>query len=402
MANGPVIEWRGVPYAAPPVGDLRFRPPEPARPWAGVRDATRFGAAAAQAFSPLQALVGGVPGEASEDCLFLNIFAPAAAGAGRPVMVWIHGGAFVGGSGSSRWYDGSRFAAHDEVIVVTFNYRLGSLGFLDLGQACPGSANCGLLDQLAALRWVQDNIAVFGGDPDQVTVFGESAGAMSIGLMLTMPLARGLFQRAILASGTGASTRSAEQARQVTADVLAAFGGTVDELLVAPVEQILAAQTAVTGGSDATGYMCFRPVVDGDIIPAPADEAIAAGQSADIPVLIGTNRDEMTMFFAFDPTIAALTPEQFDAEAAAQIGPARWARMAQHYRDHCPPATRRQSWPRCRPIWSSGCRRCNSPTARPPRDARPRCGCTGWTGPVRPWADASGPSMPSTFPSCGL
>lgn len=252
-------------------------------------------------------------------------------------MVWIHGGAFVGGSGSSRWYDGSRFAAHDEVIVVTFNYRLGSLGFLDLGQACPGSANCGLLDQLAALRWVQDNIAVFGGDPDQVTVFGESAGAMSIGLMLTMPLARGLFQRAILASGTGASTRSAEQARQVTADVLAAFGGTVDELLVAPVEQILAAQTAVTGGSDATGYMCFRPVVDGDIIPAPADEAIAAGQSADIPVLIGTNRDEMTMFFAFDPTIAALTPEQFDAEAAAQIGPARWARMAQHYHDHCPP-----------------------------------------------------------------
>jgi para-nitrobenzyl esterase len=297
-----------------------------------------FAAAAAQPFSALQALVGGLPGGSSEDCLYLNVFAPSrpSSGEGLPVMVWIHGGAFIGGSGSAKWYDGGRFCAEGDVIVVTFNYRLGILGFLQLGDAYPEAANCGLLDQLAALGWVRDNIAAFGGDPNQVTVFGESAGAMSIGLMLTMPGAEGLFHRAILESGATAAYRSVDVAAGVAGDILKAFGGTLEELVAAPVDRLLEVQTALTGGSDIAGYLAFRPVVDGVIIPRPPDEAVAAGGAFDVPVLIGTNRDEITLFFVFDPGIGALSAEEVGAQAAELIGPERWARMEGHYRSLAP------------------------------------------------------------------
>ncbi len=336
MQKGAAIQWRGVPFAAAPLGPLRFRPPEAPSAWDGVRDASRFGPAAPQPASPLQVFVGGQPGSWSEDCLYLNVFAPAEGGGGRPVMVWIHGGAFIGGSGSARWFDGGRFAS-EGAVVVTLNYRLGALGFLELGDRAGGgyraAGNCGILDQLAALRWVRDNIGSFGGDPDQVTVFGESAGAMSIGVMLAMPAARGLFRRAILQSGAASAYRTKENAEEVTDRLLAAFGGSFDELVAAPADRIMAAQAAMARGSDAASYLAFRPVVDGIDLPEPPDAAIAAGRGLDVALMVGTNRDEMTLFLAFDPGLATLTEDQLDRRLGTMIGAERWHQLRGRYRD---------------------------------------------------------------------
>ena len=330
-----MIQWRGVPFAAPPVGPLRFRPPEAPPVWDGERDASRFGPAAPQPTSPLQGFVGGQGGTWSEDCLYLNVFAPAEDGGGRPVMVWIHGGAFIGGSGSARWFDGSRFAS-EGAVVVTLNYRLGALGFLELdgvaGDGYRAAGNCGILDQLAALRWVRDNIESFGGDPEQVTVFGESAGAMSIGVMLAMPAARGLFRGAILQSGAASAYRTKENADEVTDRLFAAFGGSFDELAAAPAERIIDAQATMARGSDAASYLAFRPVVDGIDVPEPPDAAIAAGRGLDVALLVGTNRDEMTLFLAFDPGVAALTEDQLNRRLTAMVGADRWQQLQSRYR----------------------------------------------------------------------
>src|SRR5262249_1860194 len=198
--------FRGIPYAAPPVGALRFRPPVPPALWSGTGDATRFHPAAPQASPVLPLagrLIGGGANEA-EDCLYLNVWTPGVDGRRRAVMVWLHGGAFVMGSGSSPLYSGRRLVRRGDVVVVTLNYRLGALGALNLRALRPGDAgacgNQGLQDQIAALQWVRDNIAEFGGDPEKVTVFGESAGAMSVGTLLGVPRAQGLFHRAILQS----------------------------------------------------------------------------------------------------------------------------------------------------------------------------------------------------------
>src|SRR5208282_24558 len=198
--------FKGIPFAAPPVGARRWLAPEKPAPWTGTRDARRFGAAAPQnklMLTALSAMV--VDGEQSEDCLYLNVWTPALGSKRRPVMVWIHGGAFTIGSGSQTLYDGSVLARRGEVVVVTVNYRLGPLGFLRLADVTngkiPASGSEGMLDQIAALEWVRDNIAEFGGDPGNVTIFGESAGGMSVGTLLAMPAARGLFHKAIPQSG---------------------------------------------------------------------------------------------------------------------------------------------------------------------------------------------------------
>ncbi|MBS1107986.1 MAG: para-nitrobenzyl esterase, partial [Deltaproteobacteria bacterium] len=178
--------FRGIPFAKPPVGERRFRAPEKPEPWAGLRDATRFGPSAHQPPLMLAALPGFDIGEQSEDCLYLNVYAPAGASPAqrKPVMVWIHGGAFVIGSGAQSIYDGRKLARRGDVVVVTINYRLGALGFLDLGQPELAAPNAGLLDQIAALEWVRDHIEAFGGDAGNVTIFGESAGGMSVGTLL--------------------------------------------------------------------------------------------------------------------------------------------------------------------------------------------------------------------------
>jgi len=298
-----VSVWKGIPFAQPPLGSLRFRPPQPLETWTGVRETTQFGAISPQAST---GSFGALPGPMSEDCLTLNIWSPSADDARRPVMVWIHGGSFVTGSGSTPWYNGTSFATLGDVVVVTLNYRLGALGFLYLaeygGEGYATSGNNGLLDQIAALTWVRENIAAFGGDPENVTVVGESAGAMSIGALLAMPAAHGLFKRAILQSGAAHRVNSSQTAANGTQSFLRTLElGLHDmhQLLTTPVDDILRAQGTLPS---SVQWRAFSPVVDGVALPKRSIDAIADGSAAGIDVLVGTTLDEMKLFTVFDPS----------------------------------------------------------------------------------------------------
>ncbi len=297
-----VSVWKGIPFAQPPLGQLRFRAPQAHEGWMGVREATQFGAISPQASN---GSFGTLPGPMSEDCLTLNIWSPGADDARRPVMVWIHGGSFVTGSGSTPWYNGTSFAQLGDIVVVTINYRLGALGFLYLaeyaGEEYATSGNNGLLDQIAALRWVQENIASFGGDPENVTVFGESAGAMSIGALLTMPAAKGLFKRAILQSGAAHRVNSSQTAASGTQSLLHTLEiGPADmkRLLTTPVDDLVKAQAMLPS---SVQWRAFSPVVDGVTLPKRSIDAIADGSATGIDVLVGTTLDEMKLFTVFDP-----------------------------------------------------------------------------------------------------
>jgi para-nitrobenzyl esterase len=253
--------------------------------------------------------------ESSEDCLTLNVWTPAAGdGPRRPVLVWIHGGGFVFGSGGQVPYDGTGLSTLGDVVVVTLNYRLGALGFLALpalaeeeGGVC---GNFGLLDQIAALEWVRDHAAAFGGDPDQVTVFGESAGGMSVGTLLGTPAARGLFQRAIAQSGAAHNVSTPEQGERVAYALMKELGLSLtdlDSLRALPVSAILAAQQQIVGGLLAIGGgLPFQPVVDGRVLPRQPLEAIADGEAPGVALLVGTNRDEWKLFALADPKLKSL------------------------------------------------------------------------------------------------
>jgi len=288
LANGSVDEFLGIPYAAPPVGALRWQPPQPAARWSGVRDATRFAPHCPQPTTPF--------GQAStsEDCLFLNVFTPSRQQAGShfPVMVWIHGGALV--TGESNDYDPAALVA-DGVTVVTINYRLGALGFLAhpaLADANGQSGDYGLMDQQAALRWVRRNIASFGGNPHNVTIFGESAGGLSTLSQVASPQARGLFERAIVESGsynlTQASLASAEAAGEAFAVKAGCASQTAACLRSLPVSTILADQ-------DAAGY---TPNINSEVLPDTLGTAFATGNFNRVPIINGTNRDESRLFVA--------------------------------------------------------------------------------------------------------
>lgn len=302
MDLGPVLAWKGIPYAAPPVGALRFQPPQPPEVWTGVREATICGPISLQLPFVLAngSLEVTMPEQQSEDCLYLNIWAPPPDGKARPVMVWLHGGSLLNGSGSQADYDGADFAEQGDLVLVTLNYRLGVLGFLYLaqlgGEAYASSGNCGLLDQVAALQWVHDNIAAFGGDPTQVTVFGESAGAISIALLLAMPAARGLFQRAILESGPVGIVPTPEEASQKARKFLGLLGledGDLATLQNLPTEKILAAQARLIKDGRLGS---IQPVLDGkDVVETPL-QALARGSARELALLIGTNRDEVRLF----------------------------------------------------------------------------------------------------------
>lgn len=298
--QGAITVWKGIPFAHPPIAHRRFLPPQPPKPWTGVLDATQFGSAALQSARLGNASAVGGP-STSEDCLSLNIWSPGTEGQKRPVMVYIHGGGFVIGSASEPLYDGTSFATQHDIVVVTCNYRLGLLGLLYLGDLA-GSAytqgNAALLDQIAALQWVHDNIAAFGGDPDRVTVMGESAGAMSIGNLLAMPAARGLFQGAILESGASSSILlTREQATSITQTVLKKLDLHASQVLTltqVPAETLLAVQEEVDrewGGMEA-----FAPVIDGVSLPTHPLQLMAQGASLPVPLLIGSNRDEWRLF----------------------------------------------------------------------------------------------------------
>ncbi|MEW2520637.1 carboxylesterase/lipase family protein [Actinacidiphila alni] len=295
--------FRGIPYAAPPFGALRFMAPQPPARWDGMREATAFGATAPKGpYAPPFDVLLPDPDIAGEDCLNLNVWTPDTSGA-APVMVWLHGGAFMNGSGSLPLYDGAAFA-RDGVVCVTANYRLGADGYLTL----PGAPdNRGVLDQIAALEWVRDNIAAFGGDPARVTVFGESAGAMSIGVLLTAPGARGLFHRAILQSGAAHHSIAPRTARMVAARFAANLGvePTMAGIGSVPFDRLLPAQTALRAqvtadpdpriwGEAALNAMPFEPVAG--TASTAAVGATMPGADCGVQLLIGTTTEEYRLF----------------------------------------------------------------------------------------------------------
>ncbi len=299
--------FKGIPYAAPPFGPRRMRAPEPPPSWDGVRDCSRFGPTVPK--NPYPApfdLILPEPAIPGEDCLNLNVWTPDLGGARLPVLVWVHGGAFLNGSGAVPQYDGAAFA-RDGVVCVTINYRLGADGFLFLDD---GVVNTGVLDQVAALQWVHDNIAGFGGDPARVTVAGESAGGMSVTTLLSMPRTAGLFRRVIAESGAGQHVLTPATAMRVGGYLAEKLGtpATREAIAAVPMQRLLDAQSALSReaqtpppdparwGEIAFNGMVFEPVVDGDVLPAVPLDAIRAGAGQEVDVLIGTNRDEERLF----------------------------------------------------------------------------------------------------------
>ncbi len=318
--------FKGIPFAAPPVGDLRWAAPQPVESWTQVRACTEFGNCAMQP----EGMAGGGDnalavmadvGDPDENCLYLNVYTPACDGKKRPVMVWIHGGAFVMGSSSQGLYDGVPLSKRGDVVVVTINYRMGALGFLRLkeitGGAIPSTGNEGLLDQVAGLEWVRDNIEAFGGDPKNVTIFGESAGAMSCGNLLTMPSAKGLFNKAIPQSGACHTALSLDDAHKVAAgmlEVLGVDGADGAALKGLDAAKVMEAQTNFTimnamkamQGQPAIGGMPFSPVVDGEVQPSLPIDAVREGAADGVKIIVGSCLDEWNLFFFMDPMITQL------------------------------------------------------------------------------------------------
>ena len=304
--NG-VLLFAGIPYAAPPIDGRRFRAAAPHEGWGGVRDARKFGPTAPQV--PTGGMADPVPPRWDEDCLTLNVQTPALDDAGRPVLVWIHGGGYRTGQGAVPWYNGQRFAANGDIVAVTINYRLGALGFTDLsrfGAEFATSGVNGILDQIAALEWVRDNIARFGGDPARVTIAGESAGGFSVATLLGSPRAEGLFAGAIPQSGAAHHVLPKAAGDIVANRFLEALG--VDDavgLEAAPVKAVLEAQGAVSrslergpGLATELGVAVgpFYPTVGSTVLPEAPLDAIRRGLNAGMPVLTGSNRDETTLW----------------------------------------------------------------------------------------------------------
>jgi len=344
---------KGIRYGAPPVGSLRFMPPVKPKPWKGAADATEFGAPAIQMAPPLStspatdfgrqlATIYPTPAEIkvqNEDCLFLNVWTPGlGGGTRRPVMLWIHGGGFAYGSGAWPIYDGANLANKGDVVVVTVNHRLNVFGYLYLGQlgndAYAKSGNAGMLDLVAALEWVRDNIEAFGGDPGNVTIMGESGGGAKVSTLLAMPAAKGLFHRAIIQSGPGlrgvpkdAATRTAKG----LLDELQIGAADLKALQSLPAEDILSAAFAAAakaGGGPMGGMMRLAPMVDGVVLPSDPFTPAAPAISANVPIMIGSNKDEMTLFTAAEPWFPTLTDTQLMERAKQIAGPKAEALVA--------------------------------------------------------------------------
>ena len=348
--NRDIHVFKGVPYGASPAGARRFQAPLPAPSWPGVRDATEYGPSSVQSavainyaknlpasIPPMTKLLGwGTDESQSEDCLVLNIWTPGLDRRKRPVMLRIHGGGFTIGSGSWPQSDGTAVARRGDVVVVTVNHRLGALGYLFLaeigGERYADSGNAGMLDLVLALEWVRDNIAQFGGDPNNVTIFGESGGGFKVSTLLAMPRAKGLFHRAIVESGPGLRARTPDAATDSARKLLQTLGissTNLEKLHEVPAERFLLPQFQVS------------PVLDGRALTAHPADAVAAGASSSVPLLVGSNQTESTLLGHLTglPAIAALD----EGAMRAQLQPLlrdNTARIVEGYR---------RAWPKASP-----------------------------------------------------
>lgn len=338
-----ISRFRGIPFAAPPVGGRRWRMPEPAAAWKGVRDATKFSAVCPQAPTQLETLMGMTIGEPSEDCLYLNVWTPACDGAKRPVLVWLHGGAFVIGAGSQGVYNGKHLAERD-VVIVTINYRLGAFGFLNLRDAsegrAPGTGSEGLADQIMALNWVRENIACFGGDPDNITLFGESAGGMSTACLLGSPKVTGLFHKAIPQSGAGHIGYTREKSARVGRAILDALDIAPEKAERAsdvPYGAIIKAILSILGdardGDDTRhlGRMPFQPCIDGEILTERPIEAVRKGIAKNIPMMTGTTREEWKLFTAAAPQLRMMSRASLNKKLTRMFGERDAAMLQETY-----------------------------------------------------------------------
>ena len=331
-SNGPIrglIErdglhaFRGVRYGAPPSGELRFKPPRKPAPWTAVADAYKFGDRAMQA--------SGAPGAAaetpkmSEDCLFLNVWTPGLDSKKRPVMVWLHGGGFSSGSGGDPINEGSNLARKGDIVLVAVNHRLNVFGFLQLskdwGPEYASSGQAGMLDIVLSLEWVRDNIARFGGNPGNVTIFGESGGGRKVAMLMAMPSAKGLFHKAIIQSGAGLDAPSSAEAIGKGRELLKKLKiaeGDVDALARVDAKAIFDAQPPASTAASPPGQLLmpmggFIPCVDGTVLPRKPFIPDAPAISANIPLLIGSNKDEMTIFRVREPKFGTSTDDDFVA-----------------------------------------------------------------------------------------
>ncbi|MCW5909257.1 MAG: carboxylesterase/lipase family protein [Chitinophagales bacterium] len=332
-----VYVWKGIPFAKAPTGELRFRSPQLPEKWEGIKEATEFGASAPQMKSSFSRSE-----MQDENCLSLNIWSPAADGKKRPVMFWIHGGGFVVGSGSSELYNGAKLAETGDVVVVTINYRLGVLGFLyfDEKERSAGNFenNLGIRDQIAALNWVKQNIAAFGGNPEQVTIFGESAGGTSVETLLACPSARGLFKGAIAQSGPAAILWQPETAKSITEKFLATLNISSDSLHLL---KLLPADSLVEAGNRLLKYMVketpnkvFSPTIDGELLTTDIFHCLSPAQSGDVALLIGTNKDESTMFASRKLRMAPSNSKKLEKEFLHVLKPEEKERVTNVYKNY--------------------------------------------------------------------
>jgi para-nitrobenzyl esterase len=334
--NGPVRGYledglkvfKGLRYGASPVGLARFKPPALPAPWRTPVDALAYGAPAIQS--------GLAPGErrsspadppapdepaSSEDCLFLNVWTPGLDAAKRPVMVWLHGGGFANGSGGAAMYDGGNLARQGDAVLVTVNHRLNVFGYLHLGDVFgpeyAQSGVAGMLDIVQALEWVADNIAAFGGDPANVTIFGESGGGWKVSLLMAMPAARGLFAKAIIQSGPGLTAKPKSEADAIARQLLEKLGVDKPEALAALSTEVIS-KTSVELPGEA--MRLYTPVLDGTAIPRDPFEPDASPLNADVPVLIGTNKDENTLFLFTHPRFGEFDKDDIAKLAQVMVG----------------------------------------------------------------------------------
>lgn len=355
-----ILVFRGIPYGDTVSGSNRFTPPRPPQPWSGIREALHFGPTApqlghaeaggsapqseeaakrAKIFGELIHNMAGDEPAQGEDCLVLNVWTKSLeANRSRAVMVWIHGGAFETGSGSWPLYDGKALAARDDAIVVTLNHRLGPLGFLDLrayDQSCDSSGNLGMLDIVQALRWIQNNIANFGGDPNKVMVFGSSGGASKISTLMAMPAAKGLIHRAAMMSGPYIRARSEDYAQRITAQLvkqlnigdepIAALRELPPEVLLKEVKQLsVPIDAGLASSASPEAFMPMQPVLHPDILPAHPMDPIASPHGPDIPVMIGSTKDDMKMMMLTMPWFNTIDDNGLEGIAQATFG--------EHYR----------------------------------------------------------------------